>query len=891
MVKNRYTSPLRKQLPLLIIAVLLIFGAFDGTAQKLRYQVKQKSLSAVLKQLSTETSTKIAYDTERTGDVMVSGTFKAKTIDELLSKILAETSLEVVKVDNVLIVKPKPTLSLPATINPIELPRYTVWGVVTDKESGERLPYAYVYSEKAKVAATANSEGYFTLTVNSQDSLYLNISYLGFDKKLVAIKPQHAPITLRIELARIQTVLGSVIVAKRQNNLVQLPVGVGALTLNPHTTATVPAINPLDFTPSLQMLPGIDGTTESAIGLNIRKSPADKTQILFDGFTVYHLNHFLGQLSAFNTKAIKNIRIFKGGFDARYGGAASAIIEITGKSGNRYRPSFSVGADLISVDGSAEMPIGKKWSLAFSARRSYTDLYKTSLYDKLFSKLRNDLEQRSLRNISSYNDKYTPKYHFYDIHSKLSYFLDTTTTLSLTFYAGNDNMDLLSEMPRSYLSENSQINNGGVGLSSSKQLSNGDFLSLSFGYSRYSLDFNHLNWNLFPKANAEAARRKNSLTNHINDFSANIEYEHRFTKWLSTVAGGVVKAASSGYAFNNYRSVLGNIEVDTLRQASTNGTIATGYVLLNISSGRIKSITPGVRISYFTPNKKLYVEPRIQLAYEIANSTTLKFAAGRYIQLINQIPISYLDSYNSYWAIADSKTYPAVASNHYAAGVTLDLNKNFQVDIEGYRKTTTGYAALVTLPLIKNGNLAFRQAMTYSSAYVNGIDVLAKYLLTNGQISLAYTLSDAFVHSKSLKVDPDYPSALNQLHEFKAFISHKFGRFNLSAAWIYGSGKPWDEMILLNNLRPAPEYERNSRVLSPYHRLDVSVLYKQPIGSTALSAAINFFNVYNHNNHLYRNYGWSSTPIQDFNSGKSPLQYSDIWGFGFTPTIYVNLSF
>ena len=174
---------------------------------------------------------------------------------------------------------------------------------------------------------------------------------------------------------------------------------------------------------------------------------------------------------------------------------------------------------------------------------------------------------------------------------------------------------------------------------------------------------------------------------------------------------------------------------------------------------------------------------------------------------------------------------------------------------------------------------------------INGIDLFVKYLFPQGQVTMGYTLSEVYFHTDNLKVDSDFPSGLDQTHEFKLFASRKISRFTLSSAWIFGSGKPWDNPTFYNNMKPVAEYQRNSERLPTYHRLDISASYVQPIGKTKLSVTGSIFNVYNRTNQTKRTYTLSNTPLQDVSQGKSPIVYSDIYGFGITPAVYVNLTF
>jgi ferric enterobactin receptor len=879
-----------------ILTILFCLLGSSAIADKLSYSFKKKPLSVALEKVSADNHVKIAFDAQLANKQMVNGAFKAATVEELLRSILASCRFEVEQIGVVYVVKPKRVeeASTVAAANlvakSVELPRFKIWGAVVDQETGEKLPYAYIYTQDGKFATTANAEGYFNLVLPTKEPVSLCISYLGFVKKCVDVVPESRSSMMSIDLDRVQTLLGSVVVTQRQNELVQIPYIAGKSTLNPRATSDVPTINPLDFTAPLQMLPGIDATTESASDLSIRKSNPSQTQMLFDGFTLYHINHFLGQLSAFNTKAIKDIQVFKGGFDARYGGSSSSVIEITGKSGNRYNANYSVGVDMLSADVFADVPITQKLSLVVAARRSYTDMYQTSLYNDLFDKLRSDLANTSLASTAIYNEKYTPKYHFLDLHSKLTYSPDSTQSLSLTVYGGEDNMDLLYDKIRFHLNENSDIDNLGIGVKWSKQIQEKYFLRASAGYSSYANNFDHLNYQLGGKLN-QVARRHSSLVNHLKDFTSKLECEYRLSPSVGVIAGGVFTNLKSGYSYENYKMTSGNVEIDTVRTVYNEGRVITGYALLDVAKGWLKNFKPGFRLTYFSPTRKVYIEPRVQLTFALAKDLSVKMAAGRYLQFLNSIPLAFLGDYTSFWAISNKNIHPVISSNHYIVGFTYNASKNLQFDVESYVKNTTGLTSQVLDPVVSNGKFKLQQKQMFYSNDVAGVDILAKYLYPKGQLSIAYSLSQSAVFPANFKFDDEFPASNDQLHEFKVFASHKVWRFNFSAAWIYGSGKPWDEMVLYNNFRPAPEYEVNSQRFACYHRLDVSTSYEQKIGSARLAITASLFNAYNRSNQIKSTYNFTSTPLQDFQSGKSPFVYSNLYGLGITPSIYINLSF
>lgn len=894
---TRFTTYIRNKssLTALILGFALILCSWTANAEKLSYSFKNKSLATVLEKISADNRIKIAFDTQLASKQSVSGKFRARTIDDLLNSILSSCQLEAYRIGTAYVVKPKKAAPATFAISPlvttkIEIPKFKIWGTITDVETGEKLPYAYIYSEDKKYAVTANAEGYFNLILPSQKPITLCISYLGFEKKCIEVTPETKSGMLSINLDRAVTTLNSVIVTRKTNELVQIPNAAGKNTLNPQAASDVPSLNPLDFTSALQLLPGIDATVETSAGLSIRKSPSSQTIVTFDGYTLYHISHFLGQLSAFNTKAIKDIQIFKGGFDARYGGAASSIIEITGKSGNLYKPQLSIGADHLSADAFIDTPIGKKLSLVVAIRRSYTDIYQTSLYNDLFDKIRNDIAASSVVDISSYKEKYTPKYHFLDLHSKLTYNPDSTQSVSLSIYGGEDKMNLYSQKKSVLLSENSDIDNKGIGLKWSKQANDRLFVRTSFGYSSYSLSFDHSN-SLSNANSVVVANRYSSLYNHLKDFTGKTEVEYRLTPSIDITSGVVYNDINSGYSFENYRKNQQNINIDTTRIEDTRGNIVTSFAQFNMTKKWLKSLTLGARASYFSPNGKIYLEPRAQMSVAAGKNITLKMAAGRYLQFINSIKMPFIGDFTSYWTIAKDKKTPIIRSNHFIAGFSYTPTSKLLIDVESYYKHTTGMVMYVFAPTITKKKYQLGSKEINNNNDIIGVDILAKYEINKGQIALAYSLSKSTISPQNVKKSAEYPAPNDQRHEFTLFASRKVWRFNFSASWIFGSGKPWDNLIIYENFKPTPNYKPFSETLKPYHRLDIASSYEQKIGRTRLNVSATLFNVYDNKNEISQYYTISDTPIQDIEKGKSPLKYSKMYGLRFTPSLYINLTF
>jgi hypothetical protein len=157
----------------------------------------------------------------------------------------------------------------------------------------------------------------------------------------------------------------------------------GVQAISTAQVEAMPSVGEADVFRTLQMLPSVAGAGNGGASLSVRGGTPDQNLVLLDGITVYHVDHFFGLFSAFNTDALKDIQLYAGGFPARYGGRVSSVIDLTGKAGDERHFRASGGASLLSARGVVEIPLGRG-SLLLSGRRSYTDVIKSGLYNRLF---------------------------------------------------------------------------------------------------------------------------------------------------------------------------------------------------------------------------------------------------------------------------------------------------------------------------------------------------------------------------------------------------------------------------------------------------------------------------------------------------------------------------
>jgi outer membrane receptor for ferrienterochelin and colicin len=297
--------------------------------------------------------------------------------------------------------------------------KHTISGSVRSKATGESIIRATVVVQGKSIGVTTNDYGYYSLTL--PDGKYtLLISSVGRQTQTIEIN-----LTANMELPTMleeQGQLQQVTVTAAQNrgrSIRSAQMGVEHITTK--EIQNVPVLfGERDVLKTLQLLPGVKSVAEGNSGLSVRGGATDQNLILLDEAPVYNASHLLGFFSTFNSDAIKDVTLYKGGMPAQYGGRLSSVVDVRMNEGNNQDFHVTGGIGLISAKLDAEGPIEKgKSSFLVTARRTYLDE---------FLKLSSD----STKNKNSL--------YFYDINAKLNFTLSSKDKLYISGYFGRDNL-------------------------------------------------------------------------------------------------------------------------------------------------------------------------------------------------------------------------------------------------------------------------------------------------------------------------------------------------------------------------------------------------------------------------------------------------------------------
>jgi len=779
---------------------------------------------------------------------------------------------------------------------------FTLTGVVRDKATGEALPFATVQVKGTPLGASTNADGYFSLQKIPSDTSTLVIHYVGYDNTEIYLTPQTPKRNYLIEVKSSSHNLKVVTITSVREDVVLVDkTSVGVVKMTPKILEQLPNLGERDVMRSLQLMPGVSAANESSSGLYVRGGTPDQNLVLYDGFTVYQVDHLYGFFSAFNSNAIKDVQLYKGGFESRFGGRLSSVTEITGKDGNQKKWNIGGDISLLSMNAFVEIPIKKKFSSIIAFRRSY----KGPIYDAIFNKFNPANNNSSAQGGGGggggrrrFQQQSTVSSYFYDLNGKFTYRPSDRDIFSLSVYSGTDHLDNSVASNPSFGGQNFNFSStdltkyGNIGGSLrwarnwTEQITGNTILS----YSNYFSDRTLSQQNVVTSSTGEVSTSNTGVfeNNNLQDFSLKSDYN-----WDAFSFAQIQFGAFATYYDIQYSYATN--DTSTLLSRHDQSLLTGAYLQTKIKLFKDKlQFLPGIRTSYFQATNQMYYEPRASATFNLTPKLTLKAATGRYYQFANSITREdILTGSKNFWILADGSSVPVGQSIHYIAGLSYETG-NYLFSTEGYYKDITDLTSYtLRFSNSRSGPTTYSQNFYNGYGNAKGIEFLVqkKSGKLNGWIS--YTLGQAQNHFDVYGTG-FFPADQDVTNECKLVLLYKYRRWDFSATEIYATGRPYTApsgaytVTLLDGSQR--DYftvtDKNSLRLPDYHRADISITYKilggvkedlkrREIGYIGFS----IFNVYNHTNVWYKQYSIVNGQILE----------NDVTYLGITPNITLSL--
>lgn len=222
--------------------------------------------------------------------------------------------------------------------------RVRYYGYVLD-EQNRGIEACNVYWKESvatsAVGTSTNNNGYYDLTVTSDDSVTIVYSMLGYETVEMRLLPNRDVLNINIELRESGEQLAEVEVKgiqKQQDMMERVDVS---------TRRVIPNISGDGIESVLITFAGVSQTNEMSSQYNVRGGSFDENAVYVNGIEVHRpLLVRAGQqegLSFVNPELVENVQFSAGGFDARFGDKMSSVLDITYKRPQAFEASLTAG--------------------------------------------------------------------------------------------------------------------------------------------------------------------------------------------------------------------------------------------------------------------------------------------------------------------------------------------------------------------------------------------------------------------------------------------------------------------------------------------------------------------------------------------------------------------
>lgn len=773
-----------------------------------------------------------------------------------------------------------------------------VSGWIYDENTNETLPYATASIKGLPSGSIANVDGHFILMEIPSDTSTLEFSFLGYETQSMQLHPQTAAEEKHIYMQPVDYRIEEVMIVGEEKKLVTYAEKTSQISLRPTQIDILPNLGEKDIFRTLQLMPGVSSGNETSSGLHVRGGTPDQNLILLDGFTVYHVDHFYGFLSAFNADAIKDVQLYKGGFESKYGSKISSVMELTGKTGNTKKTSGGLSISALSGSVHLEVPVSEKLNLFVSGRRSYTDFIQSGLYNKI-NDMYNSSTETEAQGGRFARFSTEPKFYFYDLNAKATYKPNQKDILTLSFYNGKDVLDKTSDastMVGRFGGSNDNYNmnrvdvlnwgNWGTSTKWSRQWTDKFYSNTTLAFSNYfSERDNYMERTVINDDGSSSISNNGSVEdNNILDITLRTDNEYRLTQNNTLEFGFQTSYMDISYMYT---------QNDTLEMIDTRtqGITLAAYLQDKVYIKDKITLVYGLRSTYYNLTNKVYLEPRASVNYKLSDRWKLKASWGKYYQYTNRVVReNVLEGNRDFWLLADDQMIPVSSAYHYIAGISYETPR-YLVDVEVFYKPMKGLAEYTMR------NETFRRTTTSSlpdnfyqgSGTAKGFEVLMQKKFGSYTGWLSYTYSRVTHQFEELNNGDPYPSIFDQPHEINFVNTYQWRNWVLGATFVYNTGQTYTapvgayQLTLLDGT--VADYihvgDKNAFRLPAYHRLDLSVTYRFTIKQTKNSLGLSFFNVYGRDNVWYR----------EFDVADNELIITDVNTLGFTPNVFYSIKF
>lgn len=732
--------------------------------------------------------------------------------------------------------------------------KFTLNGYIEDADNGEKLIGATVFVPSTLEGTASNVYGFYSITL-PEGEYEISFSYVGYTAQVIKLKLDKN-LVLNVNLVA-SNLLGEVEIEAAAYTKIQNRTQMSMNEISIRQIKSLPVfLGEQDILKTIQLLPGVQSGSEGSSGFYVRGGGPDQNLILLDGVPVYNASHLFGFFSIFNPDAINNVKLYKGGFPARFGGRLSSVLDIRMKDGNmkEFHGEGSIG--LISSKLSLEGPIIKdKTSFFVSARRTYIDLLIKPFIPK---------------------NEVVPYYFFYDVNTKINHKFSDNNRLYLSLYTGLDKFgagykDEYSYDGTSYKDED-------------------DFF-LDWGNLIWALRWNYIfNPKLFSNTTLTYSRYKyetvieqNSttsgpgytdksgyywnFTSGIKDWTAKIDFDYMPgpNHYVRFGVGDINHTFTPGV--NQFNIDYSQTRIDTsFGSQNQYANEMFAYVEDDYKINDWLKVNAGFHATAFLVNDKQYFsfQPRISARALISEKSSFKLSYSRMAQYLHLLTNPTIGLPTDLWVPTTDRIKPEYASQvalGYAHSLPLDLD----LSIETYYKKMTGLIEYADGTSFFGNDKDWQNKVVTGEGWSYGAEFMIEKKTGKFTGWIGYTLSWTDRQFEEISQGNVFPYKYDRRHDVGIAGVYQFNdKFDVGIVWVYGTGNAFtlglEQFQMYNPMYPDnmvwydnAEYieNRNNVRMPPYHRLDLSFNFTKEKRWGQSKWSISFYNAYNRKNPFF----------------------------------------
>ncbi|WP_454879210.1 TonB-dependent receptor [Sphingobacterium detergens] len=710
-------------------------------------------------------------------------------------------------------------------------------GIIRDAGTGKPLNGAIITSVNDSIVATSDPWGHYRITLPLRTHRF-TISYTGYQQQLATIELSQSHernFDLKPAANRIAEVVVS---AKEKGEAVDDP-QMSTIHLDMKDIQRLPVLfGEKDLLKTIQLLPGVQGGGEGSTSFNVRGGDGGQNLILLDQATVYNASHLLGFFSTFNSDAIKDVQLYKGGIPAQFGGRISSVLDISMLDGNKQQFSGEGGLGIIASRLKFEGPIARdKSSFLFSARRSYADSFLKLSKNK-------DMDNNNL--------------YFYDLNAKLSFNLGKKTNLYLSGYHGKDKLKY------------SDLFNIAWGNSTATARLNQRFNDKIF--SSTSLIYSGFNY----QAGVSSEQIDFQVASKIRNINAKQDFSY-YANTNNTIRLGVAALAQSIWPANLATDKSLSVNPTTIE--SQRGIDLGGYISHEWKPTTDLSIHYGIHLHdfmvlgkrtfyQFDENGKpisekrdnsriakhyINLEPRLSASLLLDEHSSLKASYNRIVQNLHQLTNTTASLPTDQYVLSSLNIKPQRVDQAVLGYFRTFANKQYDFSVEAY------YKRLGNQIDIRNGatlqaNAYFEGELLFGVGRAYGLE---GYLRKNsGRLKgwISYTLSKSRRKFNGINGGNWFNARQDRTHDLSVVANYALSNnWTLSGTFVFNTGNAVtfpSGKYLVNGKSLFYYTERNGYRMPDYHRLDLSATYDPHHTNKRFHSSwtIGIYNAYNRKN-------------------------------------------